>query len=91
MIEKSFFHVVTLNTDFPDTHEIKNLRLYIYKYCSQFTCRRFGIDNSFVIAYNKKKHKYTMLSDELAHLSKVYSVIAGACISIFHCILNNFA
>ena len=27
-------------------------------------------------------------SDELAHLSKVYSVIAGACIRIFHCKLN---
>ena len=33
----------------------------------------------------------TMQSDELAHLSKVYSVIAGACIPIFHCILNNSA
>ena len=30
----------------------------------------------------------TMQSDGLAHLSKVYSVIAGACIPIFHCILN---
>ena len=28
----------------------------------------------------------TMQSNELAHLSKVYSVIAGACIPIFHCI-----
>ena len=33
----------------------------------------------------------TMQSYELAHLSKVYSVIAGACIPIFHCILNNSA
>ena len=32
----------------------------------------------------------TMQSDELAHLSKVYSVIAGACIPIFHCIFNNY-
>ena len=30
-----------------------------------------------------------MQSDELAHLWKVYCVIAGACIPIFHCILNN--
>ena len=33
----------------------------------------------------------TMQSDELAHLSKVYSVIAGAFIPIFHFILNNSA
>ena len=34
---------------------------------------------------------YTMQSDELAHLSKVYSVIAVACIPISHCILNKTA
>ena len=34
---------------------------------------------------------YTMQSDELAHLSKVYSVFAGTYIPIFHCILNNSA
>ena len=28
----------------------------------------------------------TMQSDELAHLLKVYSVIAGACIPLFNCI-----
>ena len=33
----------------------------------------------------------TMQSDELAHLSKVYSFIAGAFIPIFHFILNNSA
>ena len=33
----------------------------------------------------------TMQSDGLAHLSNVYSVITGACIPIFHCILNNSA
>ena len=31
----------------------------------------------------------TMQSDGLAHLSKVYSVIAGAWVPIVHCILNN--
>ena len=31
----------------------------------------------------------SMQSNGLEHLSKVYSVIAGACIPIFHCILNN--
>ena len=35
--------------------------------------------------------RITMQSDELAHLSKVYSVIDNACIPIFHCILNNYA
>ena len=47
------------------------------------------IDSRYLVRVTPSTINVTMQSNELAHLSKVYSVITGACIPIFYCIINN--